>query len=86
VATTIYVTAPDLLDLALRTRGMTQERLAHHIGMSQKHVSQVLTGQKRMSPRFAAACQRALDNPELADWLLVAQAHTDAADAVAALD
>lgn len=38
----------------LRNDGATQADLAHYLGVTQKHVSRVLTGKQPGSPRFVS--------------------------------
>lgn len=80
------INAADLLDVTRRRAGLRQADLAKRIGLSQQHVSKLLTGRERITAPVAAKLQRALGHRDLAERLLVAQARADALAAVTALE
>lgn len=59
-----YISPPgETLEEALEERGMTQVDLAQRIGMSRKHVKQILDGAAPITPETALKLERALGIP-----------------------
>lgn len=63
----------------LKGRSISQETFARAIGISTKHLSQIVTGKVRLTPEIAAHMGKALDVP--VEFWLNAQAKVDAFDA-----
>jgi HTH-type transcriptional regulator / antitoxin HigA len=70
------ITPGELLKAEIAQRGMSQSDLAARAKLTEKHVSQVMTGTATLTPDVALALERSLGVP--ARTLLVAEAHHQA--------